>query len=85
MTELVLAANIVDPDGFYADLLAAHDGLSEAESHAFNARLVLVLANHIGNRDVLRAALARATVARGTARGADSPGVRDGIEPRSKA
>ncbi|KIT15374.1 DUF2783 domain-containing protein [Jannaschia aquimarina] len=50
--------NIPDPDDFYAELLAAHHGLSEAESHALNARLVLILANHIGERDVLRDALA---------------------------
>ena len=55
--------NIADADGFYADLLAAHRGLSEAESHAMNARLVLILANHIGDAEVLRSALmlARAT------------------------
>jgi hypothetical protein len=49
--------NIPDPDGFYAALIAAHDGLSEAESAALNARLVLLLANHIGDPAVLDAAL----------------------------
>lgn len=49
--------NIADMDGFYAQLLAAHKGLSEAESHAMNARLILVLANHIGTAEVLDAAL----------------------------
>ncbi len=52
--------NIADPDGFYADLIAAHEGLEEADSHALNARLVLVLANHIGDREVLAEALALA-------------------------
>lgn len=52
--------NIVDADGFYADLLAAHRGLNEAESHAVNARLVLILANHMGDAAVLAAALALA-------------------------
>ncbi len=52
--------NIADPDGFYADLIAAHEGLDEADSHALNARLVLVLANHIGDREVLAEALALA-------------------------
>lgn len=52
--------NIPDPDGFYAELIAAHEGLEEAESHALNARLVLVLANHIGDREVLAEALALA-------------------------
>lgn len=55
-----LSPNIPDPDGFYDELLAAHDGLSTAESHAHNARLVLILANQIGDRDTLRAALAAA-------------------------
>lgn len=55
---LTLEPNLVDPDGFYAELLALHEGLSREESEALNARLVLVLANHIGDRDLLRAALA---------------------------
>lgn len=54
---LNLEPNITDPDGFYDELLAAHHGLSKAESDALNARLILVLANHIGDRDILRAAL----------------------------
>ena len=53
--------NIPDPDGFYAELLAAHDGLSDADSIAFNARLVLILANHIGDRAILTEALAAAS------------------------
>ena len=48
--------NIEDPDGFYAELLEAHEGLSEAESHALNARLVLLLSNVVGDRAVLRRA-----------------------------
>lgn len=54
---LTLTPNIEDPDGFYDELLAAHHGLSEDDSSAFNARLILILANHIGDRGVLRAAL----------------------------
>ncbi len=54
---LKLTANIPDPDGYYDELLHAHDGLSKAESDALNARLILVLANHIGDRSVLRQAL----------------------------
>ena len=54
---LNLDPNIPDPDDFYQELLAAHEGLSKEESDAFNARLILTLANHIGDRDVLRAAL----------------------------
>lgn len=55
--DLNLMPNITDPDGFYDELLHVHDGLSKEESDALNARLILVLANHIGDRDVLRAAL----------------------------
>ena len=54
---LTTTPNLPDPDGFYASLLAAHKGLTEAQSHALNARLVLILANHIGDADTLRAAL----------------------------
>lgn len=54
------APNIPDPDGFYAELLAVHDGLSEEESMALNARLVLLLANHVGDRATLSEALAAA-------------------------
>ena len=54
---LITSPNLPDPDGFYANLLAAHKGLTEAQSHALNARLVLILANHIGDRDSLQAAL----------------------------
>jgi hypothetical protein len=54
---LKLDPNIPDPDGFYDELLASHQGLGEDQSNALNARLILILANHIGDRDVLRAAL----------------------------
>ena len=49
--------NIPDPDSFYAELIATHDGLTEAQSHALNARLILLLANQIGDRAVLTEAL----------------------------
>jgi hypothetical protein len=51
-------ANIGDPDGLYAAIIEAHAGLSDADSAALNARLVLLLANHIGDESVLREALA---------------------------
>lgn len=57
MTSLDLTPNIADPDGFYAELIAAHEGLSDDESLALSARLVLVLANHIGDRAILTEAL----------------------------
>lgn len=55
--KLNLEPNIANADDFYADLLAAHEGLSNDESNAYNARLLLILANHIGDRDVLSEAL----------------------------
>ncbi len=57
---LTTEPNLPDPDGFYAELLALHEGRDEAESHAINARLVLILANHIGDRKVLAQAMALA-------------------------
>ena len=50
---LNLTPNIPDPDGFYDELIRAHEGLSKEQSDAYNARLILTLANHIGDRDVL--------------------------------
>jgi len=57
MTKLNTAPNIADPDGFYAALIGAHDGLDDDQSAALNARLVLILANHIGDREILDEAL----------------------------
>lgn len=54
---LNLDPNIADPDGFYDELLNLHEGLSKDQSDALNARLILVLANHIGDRETLRAAM----------------------------
>jgi hypothetical protein len=55
------------PDDFYADLLAAHEGLSKAESDAFNARLILLMANQIGDQEALKALLDAAGKAGGSA------------------
>lgn len=59
---LNLEPNLPDPDGFYAELIAAHDGLSDEASAALNARLILILANHIGDRATLTQALNAARV-----------------------
>jgi len=48
------------PDDFYEALLAAHHGLTAEQSHALNARLVLILANEVGRLDTLQQALAAA-------------------------
>jgi Protein of unknown function (DUF2783) len=49
--------NFQDADLFYEQLLDAHVGLSPAESEALNARLILVMANRIGNSRVLQQCL----------------------------
>ncbi|MGL4309185.1 MAG: DUF2783 domain-containing protein [Paracoccaceae bacterium] len=54
---LVTTPNLPKPDEAYARLIAAHEGLAENESHAMNARLVLILMNHIGDDAVLAEAL----------------------------
>ncbi|KGJ20125.1 DUF2783 domain-containing protein [Paracoccus sanguinis] len=62
MAALNLSRNLPDGDNLYADLLAAHEGLTKAQSDALNARLILILANHIGDPQVLRQALAAAAL-----------------------
>ncbi len=63
MSDLNLQPNIAGADDFYAELLAAHEGLSKEQSDALNARLLLLLANHVGDRAVLTAAIAAAKAA----------------------
>lgn len=62
MGTLVTTRNLTDADDVYAMLIDAHEGLSKAESDALNARLILVLLNHIGDPQVIAEAL---TVAKG--------------------
>lgn len=57
MSPLNTEPNIARPDDFYARLLAAHDGRSKDESDALNARLILILSNHIGDAEVLEQAI----------------------------
>ncbi|WP_298849437.1 DUF2783 domain-containing protein [uncultured Ruegeria sp.] len=63
MSDLILSPNIDKVDDFYAELLAAHEGLEKADSDALNARLVLVLANHVGDSVVLSDAIRAAALA----------------------
>jgi hypothetical protein len=63
MSRLLTEPRLADPDGFYAALMEAHRGLDDAASRALDARLVLILANHIGDAAVLEQAIA---LARGT-------------------
>jgi len=57
MTALVTENNLPDPDRAYRALIEAHRGLSDEESAALNSRLVLILANHLGDQAVLQEAL----------------------------
>ena len=57
-SELHSALRIDDPDGFYDQLVEMHRDLGAEESQVANAKLVLLLANHIGDRKVLEAAIA---------------------------
>lgn len=54
---LITTPNLTRPDESYAALIVTHDGLSEAESNALNARLILILMNHIGDHAVLTDAM----------------------------
>jgi len=52
--------NIAGPDDFYERLIATHRGLSDEQSALVNAKLILLLANHIGDTNVLAQAMAAA-------------------------
>ena len=60
MTSLITQTNLTAPDDFYACLIDAHRDLTISQSHAMNAALVLLLANHIGDLDVIKQALSLA-------------------------
>ncbi len=57
---LNLAPNLERPDDFYEALIDAYRSLTDAQSAAFNAKLILLLANQIGDHATLLAAIARA-------------------------
>ncbi|MEA2625125.1 MAG: hypothetical protein QOD06_1170 [Candidatus Binatota bacterium] len=58
MNRLVTDVNLERPDDVYEALIDMHRGLGEEESRLVNARLILLLANHVGDLDVLREAIA---------------------------
>ena len=60
MSTLVTESRLADPDRSYRALIEAHRGLSEEDSAALNSRLVLILANHVGEHAVLQEAIALA-------------------------
>jgi len=55
---LILDPNTADPDDAYQCIIDMHKGLDDDESHAVNARLILILANHVGDKNII----AKATV-----------------------
>lgn len=57
MSKLRTVPQFPDADAAFRAIIEAHRGLSPDESAALNARLVLLLANHVGDVDVLREAL----------------------------
>ena len=60
MATLITDANLPAPDDFYEELIELHRDLSDAQSALVNAKLILLLANHVGDPQVLRAAMAAA-------------------------
>jgi hypothetical protein len=57
MSTLNIQPNIARPDDFYEALIALHRDLTPEQSAAVNAKLVLLLANHVGDMEVLMQAL----------------------------
>lgn len=60
MTRLVTQSRFADPDAAFVALVEARRGLTEEAAAALDARLALILANHIGDIDVLKEAIALA-------------------------
>ena len=63
MTRLDLTPRLTDPDALFEGLVAAHRDLSPEASRRLDARLILLLANHIGDAEVLAEAIAAARAA----------------------
>ena len=60
MTQLNIEPNFTNADEFFEALIDAHRDLTLEQSQLLNAKLVLLLANHIGDLDVLKDAMKRA-------------------------
>ena len=70
MATLKTDPNIAGPDDFYEELIGLHRELTDAQSALVNAKLILLLANHIGDPDVLAQAMAAAREGVSESRGA---------------
>lgn len=64
MSKLETKSRFADPDAAYLALVEARRGLSEEQAAVFDTRLALILANHIGDLDVLKEAIALAKAAK---------------------
>ena len=53
-------SNIASPDDFYEELIDLHRDLTDEQSALVNAKLILLLANHVGDLALLREAMAAA-------------------------
>lgn len=58
--KLNLEPNIADPDGFYQQLIDSQRDMDDEQAERMNCKLILILANHIGDREVIREAIAAA-------------------------
>ena len=60
MPDLITTPNLADPDGIFEALMTAHRDLDPAASRRLDAKLVLLLANHIGDPDIIKQAISLA-------------------------
>jgi Protein of unknown function (DUF2783) len=74
MSTLHTDSQFANPDAAFRALVEAHRDLSDADSAALNARLVLILANHIGDHAVLEQAIGLARAEPKTQAAQDRPG-----------
>jgi predicted LPLAT superfamily acyltransferase len=68
MAKLVTTSQFANPEAAYLALVEARRNLSNAEAAELDTRLVLILANHVGDLEVLRDAIALAKQTVSTAR-----------------
>jgi len=54
---LNIKPNLPDPDGFYQELIDSQREMDDAQAERMNCKLVLILANHIGDREIIREAI----------------------------
>lgn len=57
MSRLVLSPNLADPDLVYEELVRLFAGLGDAEARRVGARLILILANHVGDAEIIHQAV----------------------------